>query len=81
MGLFSYCKLNGDQHVPLKLLLADEDKGWSEKLSKYLEENSYKVDLVHNGRSAQLSVYNNQYFAVIINPSIKKPSYKVWNCL
>ena len=24
--------LNGDQKVPLKLLLADEDKGWSEKL-------------------------------------------------
>ena len=65
---------NGDQKVPLKLLLADEDKGWSEKLSKHLEGSSYKVDLVHNGRSAQLNVYNNQYFAVIINPSIKNHS-------
>jgi response regulator RpfG family c-di-GMP phosphodiesterase len=60
--------------VSLKVLIADEDKSWTEKLSKYLRANSYTVDLVHNGRNAQLNLYNNQYFAVVLNLSIKNHS-------
>ena len=60
--------------MPLKVLLADEDKSWAEKLRKFLQDNSYEVDLVHNGRSAQLNLYNNKYFAIILNLSIKNHS-------
>ncbi|MEE2743846.1 MAG: HD domain-containing phosphohydrolase [Bdellovibrionota bacterium] len=60
--------------MALRILIADEDKSWLEKLRDFLHENSYQVDIVHNGKEAQLSLYNNEYFAVIINPSIKNHS-------
>ena len=60
--------------MPLKILIADEDEAWAKKLKAHLEEVSYKVDLAYNGKEAQLNVYNNEYFAVILNPSIKNHS-------
>jgi response regulator RpfG family c-di-GMP phosphodiesterase len=60
--------------LPLKVLIADEDKPWAVKLGQYLHEHSYQVDLAHNGKEAQLNLYNNEYFAIIINPSLKNHS-------
>ena len=60
--------------MALKILIADENESWAKKLKAYLEENSYQVSLAHNGKEAQLQVYNNEYFAVILNPSIKNHS-------
>ncbi len=60
--------------MPLKILIADENIEWAKKLKNYLEEVPYQVDLAHNGKEAQLNVYNNDYFAVILNPSIKNHS-------
>ncbi|MEC7182872.1 MAG: HD domain-containing phosphohydrolase [Bdellovibrionota bacterium] len=60
--------------MPLDILIADEDEAWAKKLKAYMEEGPYKVALAHNGKEAQLQVYNNKYFAVILNPSIKNHS-------
>ena len=57
--------------MPLNILIADEDEAWANKLKEYMEEGPYKVALPINGKEAQLQVYNNKYFAVILNPSIK----------
>ena len=61
--------------MPLRILLADGDKAWVDKLSASLrEEGTYNVDVAYNGKEAQLNLYNNEYFAVIINPSIQNHS-------
>ena len=61
--------------MPLRILLADGDKAWVDKLSASLrEEGTYNVDVAYNGKEAQLNLYNNDYFAVIINPSIQNHS-------
>ena len=60
--------------MPLKVLIADEDEEWAKKLKIYLEEGPYEVALAYNGKEAQFQVYNTEYFAVILNPSIKNHS-------
>lgn len=53
--------------MALKILLVDPDESWLNLAKKYLVEQMYEVNAVSNGREAQLALYNDKYFAVIMN--------------
>lgn len=53
--------------MALKILLVDPDEAWATQAKKYFTEALYEVTYVINGREAQLALYNDQFFATIIN--------------
>jgi HD-GYP domain-containing protein (c-di-GMP phosphodiesterase class II) len=53
--------------LALKILLVDPDEAWGAQAKKYFVDAMYEVTYVVNGREAQLALYNNQFFATIIN--------------
>jgi putative nucleotidyltransferase with HDIG domain len=57
--------------LALKILIADHDDSWAKQAQKYFLELSYEVDTVYNGKEAQLALYNNKYFAIILNYDIQ----------
>ncbi len=60
--------------MALKILLVDSDESWLGNTKKFLSGLSYEVQTVYNGREAQLAIYNNKYFAILINYEIKNHS-------
>jgi response regulator RpfG family c-di-GMP phosphodiesterase len=60
--------------LALKILLVDPDETWLSQAKKFLVEQMYEVGTVINGRDAQLALYNDKYFAVILNYSIQNHS-------
>jgi len=57
--------------VALRILLADPDQEWVTSTAGFLKEQMYEVDSVLTGKDAQLAVYNNTYFAVLMNFEIQ----------
>lgn len=53
--------------MALKVLLVDPDETWLSQAKKFLQEQMYEVTSVINGRDAQLALYNDKYFAVLLN--------------
>lgn len=53
--------------MALKILIVDPDESWSAKAKTYFLEASYEVTVVFNGREAQLAIYNDKFFAIIMN--------------
>ena len=53
--------------MALKILIVDPDEAWGAQAKKYFIEQQYEVVSVFNGKEAQLSLYNNTFFAVIMN--------------
>lgn len=53
--------------MALKILIVDPDESWASQAKKYFIESSYEVETVHNGREAQLKIYNDKFFAIFIN--------------
>jgi len=53
--------------LALKILLCDPDEEWLATASKFLSDQLYQVKSVYNGKDAQLALYNDSYFAVILN--------------
>lgn len=53
--------------MALKLLIVDPDEAWLRESKKYMQEQMYEVTSVINGRDAQLALYNDKFFAVILN--------------
>jgi putative nucleotidyltransferase with HDIG domain len=53
--------------VAIRVLLVDPDTKWLGEASAYLEKNLYEVKSVETGKDAQLAIYNETFFAVIIN--------------
>lgn len=53
--------------MALKLLIVDPDEAWANQAKKYFTDQQYEVTGVVNGKEAQLSLYNNSFFAIIIN--------------
>lgn len=53
--------------MALKILLVDPDEIWLGTAKKYLVDQMYDVNAVANGREAQLALYNDKYFAVVMN--------------
>ena len=60
--------------MALRLLLADPDAGWISNARKHFESMMYEVDEAQNGKEAQLALYNNDYFAVILSQNIQNHS-------
>ena len=60
--------------MALKILLADPDEAWLSKAKKYFIEQMYEVTSVLNGRDAQLALYNDKFFAVVMNSNIENHS-------
>ena len=53
--------------MALKILLVDPDESWLSEAKKYLIAQMYEVSAVVNGRDAQIALYNDKFFAVIMN--------------
>lgn len=60
--------------MALKVLLVDPDETWIQSAKKFLMEQMYEVSIVLNGRDAQLALYNDKYFAVVMNYDIQNHS-------
>lgn len=60
-----------EEVLALKVLLVDPDEDWLQTASNFFKEQMYEVKAVNNGKDAQLSLYNDKYFAVILNYSVK----------
>lgn len=53
--------------MALKILLVDPDEDWLAQAKKFLMEQTYEAKTVANGRDAQLALYNDKFFAVVMN--------------
>ena len=51
----------------LKLLIVDPNEEWLESAKQYFDECLYETKIISNGKDAQVAVYNEKYFAVILN--------------
>lgn len=60
--------------MALKILLADPDSSWLGTAKKFFQESYYEVDTVSNGKDAQLALFNNKYFAIVLNYDLKNHS-------
>ncbi len=60
--------------MTLKILLVDPDETWLVNAKKFLVAQMYEVNAVSNGRDAQLALYNDKYFAVIMDYEIQNHS-------
>lgn len=60
--------------MALKLLLVDSDENWLAQAKQFLVGQMYEVTAVVNGRDAQLALYNDKFFAVLMNYDIQNHS-------
>ncbi|RPJ78718.1 MAG: HD domain-containing protein, partial [Alphaproteobacteria bacterium] len=60
--------------LALKVLLVDPDENWLLTAKKFLIAEMYEVSTVSNGRDAQLALYNDKFFAVIMNFDVQNHS-------
>lgn len=60
--------------MALKVLLVDSDENWLSEAKKFLLAQMYEVTAVGNGRDAQLALYNDKFFAVLMNYDIQNHS-------
>ncbi len=57
--------------MALKLLIVDSDEEWLFSAKEYFEELNYSATLVSNGKDAQVALYNDSFFAVILNVAVQ----------
>ncbi len=57
--------------MALKVLVVDSSEEWLGNAKAFFEEALYDVKCVSNGKDAQLALYNDKYFAVVMNYSVK----------
>lgn len=55
--------------MALKILIVDPDETWLGEAKEYFIGLSYEVSVASNGRNAQIALYNDKFFAVIMNYS------------
>lgn len=60
--------------MALKLLLVDPDDSWLTQAKAFLIAQMYEVTIVGNGRDAQLALYNDKFFSVLMNYDIQNHS-------
>ncbi len=58
----------------LKLLLIDPSKEWLQKAKPFFEGKMYEVETASTGKEAQLKLYQNEYFTVILNLEVENHS-------
>lgn len=60
--------------MALKILLVDKDEDWLFSAKEYFEGLLYKTTLVSNGKDAQVALYNDKFFAVVMNVKVERHS-------
>ena len=60
--------------MSLKILLVDGDDSWLTSAREFLADQMYEITAVTNGRDAQIALYNEKFFAVIMNYSVQNHS-------
>lgn len=60
--------------MALNLLLINPEEEWLAKAKEFFTDAMYVVKTVSNGKDAQLALYNDKFFAVILNYSVKNHS-------
>lgn len=60
--------------MALSVLVVDPNEEWLQSAATYLKENLYNIKTVTNGKDAQLALYNDKFFAVVINWATKNHS-------
>lgn len=60
--------------MALNILLVDPDETWLANAKKFLLAEMYSVTSVSNGRDAQLALYNDKFFAILINYDVQNHS-------
>ena len=62
------------EFLALRIVLTHSDREWLETCKSELEEKQYLVDKAHMGKDAQLLFFNNSYFAVVLDVTLKNHS-------
>jgi response regulator RpfG family c-di-GMP phosphodiesterase len=57
--------------LALKLLIVDPDEEWLFSAKEFFEDLQYSTTLVSTGKDAQVALYNDSYFAVILNVDVQ----------
>lgn len=57
--------------LALNLLLVDPDDEWLFGAKEFFEGINYAVTVVNNGKDAQVSLYNDKFFAVVLNVNVQ----------
>lgn len=58
--------------MALKILLVDKDEDWLFAAKEYFEGLLYQTTLVSNGKDAQVALYNDKFFAVVMNVKVER---------
>lgn len=53
--------------MSLKLLVVDPDEQWLASAKKFFDSNFYETNIISNGKDAQVAVYNEKFFAIVLN--------------
>lgn len=60
--------------MALRILLVDKDEEWLFAAKEYFEKLLYHTTLVSNGKDAQVALYNEKFFAVVMNVKVERHS-------
>jgi putative nucleotidyltransferase with HDIG domain len=60
--------------MALNLLIVDPDEDWLMAAKGFFENILYNVKIVSNGKNAQIALYNEKFFAVVLNIHTKNHS-------
>ncbi len=60
--------------LALKILIVDKDEEWLFAAKEYFENLLYQATLVSNGKDAQVALYNEKFFAVVMNVKVERHS-------
>lgn len=57
--------------MALKILLVDNNEDWLIAAKEYFDALLYQTTMVNNGKDAQVALYNDKFFAVVMNVNVK----------
>lgn len=60
--------------MPLSVLIADRDLNWSNNVKEELESELYEVHFAETGKQAQVKLYNQKFYAIILSWEIQAHS-------
>jgi len=60
--------------LALNLLIVDPDDEWLFSAKEFFEGINYDATVVNNGKDAQVALYNDKFFAVVLNIDVKNHS-------
>ena len=57
--------------MAVHLLIADPDREWLQSAKTYFEDCLYEVSTADNGKDAQLAIYNQKFFVVVLSMELR----------